>query len=342
KVLIIIVVVILQQFVVIVPIVGVFVSLFAFAEDWDDDDELLEYDDDDDDEDFGEAGEYVEIPEALADDADWVAIYESGFDFYSAVEAVYPELAGADHAEIEMAVSEMLEGMSEAEIHEFFSRIKKAFRSAGRFAKRRVLPVVRRAAPVVARYARPVGTAVGTAFGNPMLGAKIGGAVGAGAGLLSNVLGPPRRVRRRSPMSRRMVRSRRTRRSYGTRRRGLRTGNVGMRLRRGSAYRTGRGIGRAARGAGQALFNVIRNPGVQQALRRGAHGAVNGLFGEDYGMSDAAILEAIIGGAELALAEMEDIRGGELAVEGGYGPEDFESSEAAFDSLIALVEGDGA
>lgn len=323
-----------------------------YADDWDDDEEFdaypgedfAEYDEDYGD-DYGEDAEWVEMPEALAENSEWVEIYESGHDFYSVVESVYPELEGADHAEIEMAVAEMLEGMTDEEIEGWLSNLGRSFVKGVKKVGRVVVRGARHAAPVVARFAKPVGTAVGAAFGNPMLGAKIGGAVGAGAGILSNVLGPPRRVRRRRlPGGGRI---RRRPRNLPRHRRPMRGGNAwrarGYRRRRRSrAYRTGRGFGRAARGAGQALHRVLSNRGVQRALRQGAHGAINGIFGEGMGMSDAAVLEAIIGGAEMALAEMDAERGGALAVEGGYGPDDFESSEQAFETLIALVDGDGA
>ncbi len=323
-------------------------------EDWDDDDErITEYDDDDDD----EAWIDVEMPEALAENDDWVEIYEAGADFYGAVEAVYPDMAGASAEEIDTAVLEMFEGMSEAEIESWFSGLAKAaktvWKGAGRVAKA-AAPVVRKALPIVAQVAPMAGTAIGAAFGQPGIGGMVGNLVGSGAGALSGMMGPTTRVRRprrrptrsgRRPTRRRMLRRRpqprpqQRRRGAGRSRQRAGRGTYG---RRTGAYRTGRGIGRGIRGAGSKLAQLLRNPQVQRMLQQGAQGAVNGIFGEDVGLSDAAVIEAIIGGCNEALAEMDASREGALAVEGGYGPDDFESPEAAFETLVALLEGDGA
>ena len=67
---------------------------------------------------------------------------------------------------------------------------------------------------------------------------------------------------------------------------------------------------------------------------------ISGLFGEDEAMSDAAVLEAIRGGIELALDEMQQTHGDLDSWEDGYGPGDFESPEDAFHALVEMLEHD--
>lgn len=134
----------------------------------------------------------VSAAEVTLDVEDWSELYEAGIDYVEAARVVFSELADASDAEVDMALAEMVDGMSEAEMAEFFKKLARA-------AKRAVKTVARVAAPAL----KVVAPLAGTVLGGP-LGGVVGGLVGKlGAGALSHV--GRRRSRRRVRRVRRGV-----------------------------------------------------------------------------------------------------------------------------------------
>ncbi|QPH53335.1 hypothetical protein [Pontivivens ytuae] len=298
----------------------------AMHDDYDNEEDFDELDsyDEDDAEFFGE--DAYDMPEAIAEDAEWQELYDNGVTYHDAVRLVYPEFADSYDDDIDLALEEWMSEMSPEEIESFWRSLKRGFRT-----------VVRAAAPVVQAAAPIVGRVVGTAIGGPVgsqIGGAVGGLVGQGAGALGRSMRrrPARSRIRRRPM-------RRMRRSPARSRYRFRGGNAyRARRRRTRAYRTGRAAGRFARGAGSALVRTLRNPQVQNALYQGAQGAVAGVFGRDQAFSDAAVLYALEGGIQEALREMEEMHGDLDSSETGLVPGDFDSAEDAFVELVDALE----
>ncbi|MEM8616333.1 MAG: hypothetical protein AAGF20_05295 [Pseudomonadota bacterium] len=110
------------------------------------------------------------FPEGMDSDMEWVELYSEGVTYHDGAVAVFPDLEGYSAEEIDDALFEMIEGMTDAEFRRFWSRIKRGARKvAGK--------VARFAAPVVSK----AGGALGAVIGGPA-GAVIGRRLGQGAG----------------------------------------------------------------------------------------------------------------------------------------------------------------
>lgn len=183
--------------------------------------------------------------EVALDDADWGELYESGVDYIEAARIVFDDLADASDDEVEIALADMIAGMSEAETAEFF---KKLARAAVRGLKK-----VRRIAGPVLKVAAPL---VGTTFGGP-LGGVVGGLLGK---VGSRAMRGRRRVRRRYRSRRRPVRRSRVSSSIA---RLLRL------IRNPSVQRT---LARALRG--ESLVSASGESMSAPAVMIGLHGAI--------------------------------------------------------------------